>query len=199
MALPTKNLPFEYQQRWTEVGPLVKPDMDADTLNVLNKRDKDLEDYLATLGTGGCACSWMHAFSVSDDIVLSAATSAFVDTTWTSITEQSGGWSTSGGFLVPPDDQVLYHVYASGFFNQSSGTDAVQGCLIISDNATTAESWGYSPGSGWGMCQQVGRLATIDTTSFYVSGVLQAPAAATRSMGFYADLWAISTCCTGPY
>ena len=63
MALPTKNLPFEYTQRWTEVGPLLVPTATAETLNLLNKRDKDLEDYLANLGDGGGGCS--EAFSAS--------------------------------------------------------------------------------------------------------------------------------------
>ena len=52
MAQPTKNLPFEYTQRWPEVGPMAVPGMDAQTQNLLNKRDRDLEDYLATIKTG---------------------------------------------------------------------------------------------------------------------------------------------------
>jgi hypothetical protein len=91
MALPTRNLPFEYTQRWTEVGPLLVPTATAETLNLLNKRDKDLEDYLAGLSFGGskiyCATVYDNlsngeSLSVDLDVPLTARSTVNIQIIW---------------------------------------------------------------------------------------------------------------------
>ena len=197
MATPTHNLPFEYTQRWTEVGPMLVPSADSQTLNLLNKRDKDLEDYLAGLGGGGgCECSWVYAVTESATMTLAASTYAYADLDFTDILAEEGGWSISAGKLVAPDPNILYHAYAASGLVDGSGTDDVNASLAITDEMTTTEQQNYTPG-GWDASPCISRIMAFNSGTYF-SIVIQAPAAATRVMSGSVSVMAVATCCLIP-
>ena len=47
MALPTKNLPFEYISRWKELAETIPGFDDPLLVKSLEERDRALEDFLA--------------------------------------------------------------------------------------------------------------------------------------------------------
>lgn len=58
MVLIPRTLPFEYQPRWPDMReqPMVNPERELDLdrwTEWLERRDRELEDYLAKLGSGG--------------------------------------------------------------------------------------------------------------------------------------------------
>lgn len=150
MGTATKTLPFEYTQRWEEVGGLFTPKVPGDARHLLNKRDRDLEDYLATLG-GDCACARAWADSGSTTLTLTASTSVSAGADMTTINESEGGtFAISGSAVTGPAGLYWYSVAAR--FTHSSGADDVN-CGVQANVAAanfTPAGWDTFPCvSGW--------------------------------------------------
>ena len=141
MALPTKNLPFEYTQRWTEVGPLLVPSATAAALNLLNKRDKDLEDYLAGLGGGGgggcCSDIYFAGAQTSDDITSgNSGNIEFGDSYFGGINPvggtplSAGVWSISGNLEIVSSGGASFNGWLETFWEPPSGPSATAGGMV---------------------------------------------------------------------
>ena len=129
MALPTKNLPFEYTQRWAEVGGLLAPDATAETINLLNKRDKDLEDYLANLPAGGAGRPYATYVVAAPNSQHPDAANADFQGGYAAIQAAVDALSsTIGGMVLLLDGEFLYPSGAFvEFINKSNVTIAGMG------------------------------------------------------------------------
>ncbi len=198
-----RSLPFEYDERWSDVGPELEEAIAAGDevrwraiVALLEKKDRDLEDYLANLSTGeACGCSWVYASAANESLNLVADTDTSVNMTWTSINEGSDGWGISGGDLVAPegdDADALYLAIALGVFGSSSG-DPVNGAIALNAGFTAWKVAGYMA-DGFPIDLQVSAFTTIQ--SLNVQLALEAPAAASRSVDVGAEikLWKMCGC-----
>jgi len=193
------NIPFkEYFKSFDPTDPAslkLAADREFENYKAIERRIND-----PACDPVGGPTSFCHAQSNSATISLVGATYGYADLTWAAIVEESGGWTISGGEIIAPDTSILYHVYVASSFTDASGTDAVNTWVSVTDNIMTFDSYQYVPG-GWDSAPMAARLADMSTgiSGFIVSGVLTAPAAATRSMGVYMELFAMATAATAPY
>ena len=161
MALPTKNLPFEYTQRWTEVGPLLVPSATAAALNLLNKRDKDLEDYLASMEdeVGNGQRHWWAARTNVQQLIATGGSTDIDE--WNEFQADGDGedWTYTAGtgtLTIPPG---VYFISGGGTWSTTSvgadlyirhspvsGTGIFIGQEITADGGTTTQSFA---GTDW--------------------------------------------------
>ena len=138
MAGPTKNLPFEYLQRWEQVGALFTPALDVRASQMLEEKDRDLEDYLASLSAGACDCAWVIASATGfTDATSTLTMGQSKSPNWTINASGGGTWSASSGAITPPiDDFYQCSVYAG--LDYDSGPDPSKCSVILGSSHSEA-------------------------------------------------------------